>query len=140
VQGPPGHRERIRIHDKGVLFPAEVGSSGDDSLTLPPMSYRYGDIVSPFLSSDEPLAIEDGHFVECILKGERPLTDGSNGLAVVEVLECAQLSLLLGRPVGVDEIRNGNGNGNGTVKDTSGADHRTAEQHDSNPTLEPVPR
>jgi predicted dehydrogenase len=132
--------ERIRIHDKGVLFPAEHGSSGDESLTLPPMSYRYGDIVSPFLASDEPLAVEDGHFVDCILKGERPFTDGMNGLAVVEVLECAQLSLLLGRPVGIDEIRNGNGHGNGKVKDASVADHGTAERPDRDLALEPVPR
>jgi predicted dehydrogenase len=105
--------ERIRIHDKSVFVPAEYGGSGDQNLTLPPTSYRYGDIVAPFLATDEPLAVEDGHFVDCVRTGKRPLTDGLNGLAVVEVLECAQLSLLLGRPVALDDVRSGNGNGNG---------------------------
>ena len=59
----------------------------------PPMSYRYGDVVSPYLVVNEPLSVEDEHFVDCILTGMRPLTDGDNGLAVVEVLEAAQLSV-----------------------------------------------
>jgi predicted dehydrogenase len=103
--------ERIRIHDKSVVFPAEYGGPGDQSLTLPPMSYRYGDIVAPFLAADEPLAVEDGHFIDCAQKGTRPLTDGLNGLAVVEVLECAQLSLLLGRPIAINDVRTGDGDG-----------------------------
>ena len=41
----------------------------------------------------EPLANECSHFVECILEGKRPLSDGWNGLAVVRVLEAAQRSL-----------------------------------------------
>jgi predicted dehydrogenase len=92
--------ERIRILDKGVNPPVV----GDDDLTQRPMSYRYGDIVSPFIGSDEPLAVQDRHFAECILTNTTPATDGENGLAVVEVLEAAQLSLQLNRPVLIDEI------------------------------------
>lgn len=91
--------ERIRIMDKGVCPPAE----GD--LTQPPMSYRYGDIVVPFVSPDEPLSVQDRHFMDCIETGARPLTDGENGLAVVEALEAADLSRRLGRPVLLDEVR-----------------------------------
>jgi predicted dehydrogenase len=91
--------ERIRILDRGVFAPSE----GDD-LTQPPMSYRYGDIVVPFISPDEPLAVQDRHFFECIATGARPLTDGQNGLAVVEALEAAELSRRLGRPVLLDEL------------------------------------
>jgi predicted dehydrogenase len=94
--------ERIRVLDKGVCLPPE-----GDSLTQPPMSYRYGDIVVPFVSPDEPLAVQDRHFVECITVGARPLTDGANGLAVVEALEAAELSRRLGRPVLLDELRAG---------------------------------
>ena len=92
--------ERIRVLDKGVCLPPD----GDD-LTQPPMSYRYGDIVVPFVSPDEPLAVQDRHFVECIANGARPLTDGEDGLSVVEALEAAELSRRIGRPVLLEEVR-----------------------------------
>jgi predicted dehydrogenase len=91
--------ERIRVLDKGVC----VLPVGED-MTQPPLSYRYGDIVVPFISPDEPLAVQDRHFVECIATGARPLTDGQNGLAVVEALEAAELSRRLGRPVLLEEL------------------------------------
>ena len=91
--------ERIRVMDKGVE------PNVDDDLTRPPMSYRYGDITSPYVASDEPLAVQDAHFARCLATGARPNTDGANGLAVVEVLEAAQLSLGLNRPVWLNEIR-----------------------------------
>ena len=91
--------ERIRILDKGVTAPPDGGS-----VTQPPMSYRYGDILAPFLAPDEPLSVQDRHFVSCAATGSTPLTDGSNGLAVVEVLEAAQVSLRMGRPVLIEEL------------------------------------
>ena len=110
--------ERIRVLDKGVDLP-----KADGDLSQRPMSYRYGDILAPYVAFDEPLAIEDRHFVDCILNGTTPATDGWNGLAVVEVLEAAQLSLILHRPVMLNELdghdvlhavpRNGHTNGNG---------------------------
>ncbi len=92
--------ERIRVLDKGVC-PPPVG----DDLTQPPMSYRYGDILVPFVSPEEPLGAQDRHFIDCIASGARPLTDGENGLAVVEALEAAEVSRRLGRPVLLDEVR-----------------------------------
>jgi predicted dehydrogenase len=94
--------ERIRILDKGVCLPPD----GDD-LTQPPMSYRYGDIVVPFVSPDEPLVVQDRHFVECIATGARPLTDGEDGVSVVEALEAAELSRRLGRTVLLEEVSSG---------------------------------
>jgi len=91
--------ERIRIHDKGVR---ELNDGAD--LTQPPMSYRYGDVVAPFLAVNEPLMVEDEHFLDCAISGMHPLTDGANGLAVVEVLEAAQLSADEGREVRLDEL------------------------------------
>lgn len=41
----------------------------------------------------EPLRIECEHFVQCVLEGKRPLTDGQNGADVVRILEKAQESL-----------------------------------------------
>lgn len=91
--------ERIRVLDKGVCLPPE-----GDNMTQPPWSYRYGDIVVPFISPDEPLAVQDRHFIECVATGARPLTDGANGLAVVEALEAAELSRRVGRPVLLAEL------------------------------------
>jgi predicted dehydrogenase len=78
--------ERIRIYDKGVVAVQE-------DLHGPPMTYRYGGITSPYIALQEPLALQDQHFVDCALAGRRPSTDGESGLRVVEVLEAAQRSL-----------------------------------------------
>ena len=93
------NEERIRVHNKSVTEPA-----GNGDLTQPPMSYRYGEVVAPYLVVNEPLGIEDEHFVDCVLTGMRPLTDASNGLAVVQTLEAAQRSITERREVMIDEI------------------------------------
>lgn len=79
--------ERLRIYDKGVVAPA------DDDLHQVPMSYRYGDITSPYIRFDEPLKLLDEHFVRSVQLGSRPRSDGRTGLAVVEVLEAATRSM-----------------------------------------------
>jgi predicted dehydrogenase len=91
--------DRIRVLDKGVCLPPDGAN-----LSQPPLSYRYGDIVVPFIAADEPLAVQDRHFIECLANGARPMTDGGNGLAVVEALEAAELSRRLGRPVLLEEL------------------------------------
>lgn len=86
--------ERIRLHDKGILWPAD-----DQDITLPPMSYRYGDIVAPYVPAQEPLSVQDEHFLDCIVTGAPPRSGGDSGLAVVEVLEAAHRSLETGGPI-----------------------------------------
>src|SRR5439155_3173592 len=49
--------ERIRIYDAGVE-PSVVGS-----MQAMPMNYRWGDIVSPFVHFEEPLAVQDAHLI-----------------------------------------------------------------------------
>ena len=78
--------ERIRVHDKSVHQPDQL----TDDLSQAPMSYRYGDVVAPYVAVNEPLSVEDQHFLDCVIHGGRPRTDGANGLAVVEVLEAAE--------------------------------------------------
>ncbi|GAB2755196.1 Gfo/Idh/MocA family protein [Nocardioides pakistanensis] len=95
--------QRIKVHDKGVQ--AMTSGEAEEDLTSPPMSYRYGDIVAPYLVVNEPLRVEDEHFVDCVQTGMEPLTNGENGLAVVEVLEAAQISMREGRAVRIDELR-----------------------------------
>jgi predicted dehydrogenase len=102
--------EKLRIYDKGVASVSATngnnlsGAGGEDLHTIP-MSYRYGSITSPFIAFQEPLAVQDRHFVECIRDGRRPVSDGEYGLAVVRVLEAAQQSLEKGGRVHLDERR-----------------------------------
>jgi predicted dehydrogenase len=79
--------EKLRIYDKGVDFAPSYGNYGE-SLTL-----RVGDIYIPKINLLEPLKAECQHFIDCILKGAKPITDGESGLAVVRVLEAAEKSL-----------------------------------------------
>lgn len=90
--------ERIRVYDKFAMSPQE--SSGP----LSRVAYHFGDIVSPFIDFAEPLAVQDQDFTNCVLDGRPPSTNGYHGLAVVEVLECAQISLRENRPVDVAEV------------------------------------
>lgn len=88
--------EKLRIYDKGVNLPSDPF---DRDTLSPPLSYRYGAIVSPYIDFREPLRIEDEHFIDCIKTGARPHTDGENGLAVVAVLEAAERSIHERRPI-----------------------------------------
>jgi UDP-2-acetamido-3-amino-2,3-dideoxy-glucuronate N-acetyltransferase len=49
--------------------------------------------VSMEITEQEPLLNECQHFLECCGTGNKPLTDGREGLAVLEVLDAAQRSL-----------------------------------------------
>jgi predicted dehydrogenase len=90
--------ERIRIYDKSAVPPGE----GDGPWSQ--VAYHLGDVVSPFVAFAEPLAVQDQHFVDCLTKGSHPSVDGASGLAVVQVLECAQISLREQRPVALAEV------------------------------------
>ena len=90
--------ERIRVYDKSAIPPDE--SDGP----LSGVAYHLGDTVSPFVPFAEPLAVQDQHFVDCIANKSTPSVTGSNGLAVVQVLECAQISLREQRPVALAEV------------------------------------
>jgi len=91
--------ERIRVYDKAVL-PA----AGNGHTAVAPMDYHHGAITSPVITFDEPLAVQDRHFVDCIANDRRPRSDGASGLAVVQVIEAAQLSLAEDRRVLIDEV------------------------------------
>jgi predicted dehydrogenase len=75
--------ERIRIYDVGV-DPAKL-DEGPASHAMP-VTYRTGDITSPYVEFVEPLLVQDTHFIECIRTGRRPDTPGECGLGVVRVL------------------------------------------------------
>ena len=90
--------ERIRVHDKSAVPPAY----GEGPMSQ--VAYHLGDIASPFVAFAEPLAVQDQHFVDCIINGSPPVVSGSSGLAVVQALECALISLREQRPVALAEV------------------------------------
>ena len=75
---------KVTIYDKG--FDEDARGYGE-------YITRSGGIVSPPIPNVEPLRIECEHFVECIVEGRRPRSDGESGLRVVRVLERLQESL-----------------------------------------------
>lgn len=87
--------EKVKIYDKGITV-AEDAASIYKML----IGYRAGDMWAPHIDITEALAVEAGHFIECVNKGARPITDGEAGLRTVTLLEAATRSLKeRGRPV-----------------------------------------
>lgn len=78
---------KVKIYDKGVY------RKGDPIYGEFQYKLHSGDINIPKIEMTEPLRNECAHFVECVLTGARPHTDGESGLRVVRVLEAAQESL-----------------------------------------------
>ncbi len=78
---------KVKIYDKGVYRREEAGY-GEFQVKV-----HSGDIMIPRLEMTEPLRLECQHFVDCVRSGAPPLTDGRNGLRVVQVLQAAQASL-----------------------------------------------
>lgn len=81
--------ERLRIYDKGIQPGAETEHQRGSG---PPLSYRYGDIVSPYIDFREPLHLEDKAFVDAVRAKNPLLTNGSRGRDVVAVLCAAEES------------------------------------------------
>ncbi len=95
-------QEKIKVYDKGIDKP--VKTSGDYADFQ--LAYRHGGSYSPFIKEREPLKAECAEFIRCITEGDVPLTDGVNGMDVVEVLEAAQRSLESGgQPILLDSLR-----------------------------------
>ncbi|HEY4490653.1 MAG TPA: Gfo/Idh/MocA family oxidoreductase, partial [Acidobacteriota bacterium] len=81
--------EPIRIYDKGV----ERDEGFADSFGAFRLTLREGNIIAPLVRGMEPLAAECDHFIECVLKRLRPISDGTDGLAVVRELVAADESI-----------------------------------------------
>lgn len=86
--------DRIRIYDKSIGLP--VGDSPTPSM---PITYRTGNIVSPYVEVQEPLAVQDSHFIECVRSGQHPRTPGLRGLEVVRVLSASDDAITTGLTV-----------------------------------------
>jgi len=80
--------EKLKVYDKRVDTIRRTDTFGEFQF-----AYHYGSIVSPYVRFEEPLRVELLHFADSVRDQRRPLTDGRNGLRVVEVIEAAQRSL-----------------------------------------------
>ena len=90
---------KIQIYDKGIVD-LDAYRRSPDTFAEFQFRIRVGDLVVPSLKFGEPLRTECQHFIDCIQKGQRPLSDGLSGLRVVKVLEAAERSLRQdGKPV-----------------------------------------
>ncbi len=85
-----GAPEAVKIFDRGVIY-KDPQSFGQYQL-----SYRTGDIVSPNLSHDEPLAVQMGDFVRAVARGERRDSEIELACDVVRLAEAAEASLVDG--------------------------------------------
>ncbi len=82
--------ERIRIYDSGV---EQLDASKLTSHHSMPVTYRNGDIVSPFVRFQEPLRVQDEHFITHVRSGTPTDTPGRRGAEIVRVLTAADTSL-----------------------------------------------
>ncbi len=79
--------EKVKVYDKGIILDQE-----DTNTYQRHVGYRTGDMWAPRLDNLEALAVEAQHFVDCIVGGQVPLSDGHAGLRVVKILEAATTS------------------------------------------------
>jgi predicted dehydrogenase len=85
---------KIAIYDKGIdkkNIIRELPSIEDYAQFH--FANRSGDIFMPKIDFKEPLRLECQHFLESVIKGSQPFTDGQNGLEVTKILEKAQQCL-----------------------------------------------
>ena len=99
--------EPLRIYDKQVSEERSNPSFVDSFATFR-MVVREGDISIPKVQASQPLRNECDHFLGCIERGETPITDGREGLAVVRVLDAINRSIREGgREIAVAPARGG---------------------------------
>jgi predicted dehydrogenase len=80
--------EKVKIYDKGITV-----NGNSEKVYQMLIGYRAGDMWAPHLDMTEALRTEGLHFINCIEKGDRPITDGEAGLWVVRILEAATQSM-----------------------------------------------
>jgi UDP-2-acetamido-3-amino-2,3-dideoxy-glucuronate N-acetyltransferase len=79
--------EDTRTEDKLLEYDCDVDLSNGVPVV------RQSDGVPVDHSDDEPLMREDQHFLQCVIDGTNPLTDGQNGLEVLQILDACQRSM-----------------------------------------------
>lgn len=93
-------REPVRVFEKGIaLAPPETIGFGEYHFDI-----SDGDIISPKIEMAEPLKNQCIHFLDCVTSGSRPLTSGSEGLAVVRAMTAIDRSVAQrGAPININQ-------------------------------------
>lgn len=87
----------IKIYDRQVVQKYYYETFGEFTLLA-----KEGDITIPKIELQEPLKIQDAHFLECVMKRKQPISDGRAGIQTVKVLTAIEKSLAKrGSPVRV---------------------------------------
>lgn len=98
---PYKEQKLVVVGDRGMAV-FDDGLSWEEKLKLYPHQVSWvsgmpqpekADIVNVALEVSEPLKIECQHFIDSIQDKKQPLTDGFEGLRVLQVLDAAQQSL-----------------------------------------------
>lgn len=85
---------KIQIYDSGIDKRSKDVSLGEfDDFGEFQLIQRAGDVHLPKINFIEPLKVEAEHFVHCIQNNLTPISDGQNGLNVVQILEAAMKSM-----------------------------------------------
>jgi len=79
--------EKIKIYDSGIELNEKEG------IYNALIQYRIGDMYSPKVNQTEALALAVAEFVNAIKENREPLTNGNDGLTVVQILEAAEKSI-----------------------------------------------
>lgn len=98
---PYKEQKLIIVGSKGMLVFDDVS---EEKLFLYPHKIKWVNGKIPIaqkadyqvipVKKEEPLKLALAHFIECVQKRKKPLTDGAEGLRVLKVLESAEKSLL----------------------------------------------
>lgn len=79
-------KERIIFDDLNKEEPVRIYKKSAD-ITEAGITYRIGDIVSPYIEYKEPLREQVTEFLNCIKTRKSPISDGKFGAGVVETIE-----------------------------------------------------
>lgn len=80
--------EKLKVYDRGI----ELDDRSDGAYERR-VGYRSGDMWAPQLDLTEALKVEAGHFVDCVARRSKPISDGGSGYRVIQVLEAASRSM-----------------------------------------------
>ncbi len=85
---------KIKIFDKGISKQNIGNVLGKfDNFGKFQLIHRAGDLLIPKLDFTEPLRLECEHFIQSIVEGGQPKTNGQHGLDVVKILAAARASM-----------------------------------------------
>ena len=91
--------EKIKVYDKGITVNGNAKNTHEFRI-----GYRAGDMWAPHLSTKEALQTEAEHFITCLSTGACPISNGTTGLQVIEILEAASRSIAArGNPIPLRE-------------------------------------